>query len=71
MGKLFGLLSFGAWLASLFLVSQATVGIWCVATACWVAILVRLHDAEKQHQQLLDALQASNASNTKEIQTAA
>lgn len=56
MGKVFGIVSLIVWLIGLSNVNQMTAGVFCAATACWLAILVRLHDAEKQHMQLIDAL---------------
>ena len=61
MATLFELFSVIAWIVSLFAVNQATFGIWCVATACWIAILVRLYEADKQHKKLLEVIAARKA----------
>jgi hypothetical protein len=69
MGTVFGLISALAWLVGLFNVNNATAGVFCAATACWLAILVRLHEAQKQHDELMNFLTGKEQERIKQMQS--
>ena len=50
-----------AWLAGLVTLSNATVGVGGIATACFFAILARMAQADDQHRKLLAATMAHSA----------
>jgi hypothetical protein len=56
MGTVFGVFSVLAWVIGMFNVNGMTTGVFCAATACWLAILVRTHEARKQHDALMERL---------------
>lgn len=46
-------------LASAAFVSQATLGVWMIGAACFLGILGRLAQAERQHSLQLQAMSQS------------
>ncbi len=50
--KIFFVLSVLAAIVSLFLVSEATAGVWLVGVACLLGIFSRLAQAEQHHNQI-------------------
>lgn len=65
MGIAFGLLSLVVLIAGVFNVNEATLGVFCGVAACWLAIMVRIHDADKQHRKLIATLERIEAAGPK------
>lgn len=61
------LLSVLAALASFMFVSEATMGVWVLGAACWLAILARLMQAEKQHTAVMRVLRRESDADTANI----
>lgn len=58
MSYILGFLSIIIWFVGLFNVNNMTAGVFCAASACWFAILVRIHLASAEHKEFMDYLRS-------------